>query len=171
MARLGLPYLTEGMWNAVLIIAIVSSACVGGVLFAFSAFVMPALGHTPPAEAIRAMQSINVFAQRAPFGIVILVSAAASIALAARQISDWQGLGSVLVLVGAGVYLVVGFGLSGAVNIPLNNGLAIAVPTAADAASIWQAYTHPWEVANHLRAASGLVAAAAFSASAILRSA
>ena len=63
-----------------------------------------------------------------------------------------------LILAGTGVYLLVGFGLSGVVNIPLNNGLAVAVLSAADAASIWQPYEQPWEIATHFRTAAGLFA-------------
>jgi uncharacterized membrane protein len=34
----------------------------GGVFFAFSAFVMPALARLPPPQGIAAMKSVNVFA-------------------------------------------------------------------------------------------------------------
>lgn len=37
------------------VIAALASALMGGVFFAFSSFVMPALGRIPPAEGIRAM--------------------------------------------------------------------------------------------------------------------
>ncbi len=159
------------MWTLVFVIATVGTACVAGVLFAFSSFVMPALGQVPAAEAIRAMQSINVFAQRAPFGLVILAAALAAIALSIRHLSAWQGTASVLVLVGTALYLVIGFGVSGAINIPLNNSLALATPSAADAAAVWRAYTQPWELANHVRTAAGLLASAAFALSALVKSA
>ncbi len=40
--------------------AALGSALVGGVFFAFSSFVMKALGRVPSSEGIAAMQSINV---------------------------------------------------------------------------------------------------------------
>ncbi len=42
------------------ITALLGSALVGGVFFAFSSFVMNALARVPSAEGIAAMQSINV---------------------------------------------------------------------------------------------------------------
>ncbi len=41
-------------------IALLGSALVGGVFFAFSSFVMKALARVPSSEGIGAMQSINV---------------------------------------------------------------------------------------------------------------
>ena len=41
-------------------IALLGSALVGGVFFAFSSFVMKALARMPSSEGIAAMQSINV---------------------------------------------------------------------------------------------------------------
>jgi hypothetical protein len=41
-------------------LAALGSALIGGLFFAFSAFVMRALGRLPPAGGIAAMQSINV---------------------------------------------------------------------------------------------------------------
>ena len=158
------------MWTPVLVVATVGTACVGGVLFAFSSFVMPALGQIAPAEAIRAMQSINVFAERAPLGLAIALPALAAIALSIKQFVDWQGTESVLVLVGTGIYLVVAIGVTGAINVPLNNGLAIAAP-GTDAAATWQAYAQPWVLANHLRTAGALLASAAFAVSAAVRAA
>ncbi len=40
--------------------ALLASALVGGVFFAFSSFIMKALARVPSAEGIAAMQSINV---------------------------------------------------------------------------------------------------------------
>jgi len=40
--------------------ALLGSALVGGIFFAFSSFVMKALARVPSAEGIAAMQSINV---------------------------------------------------------------------------------------------------------------
>ena len=42
------------------IIALLGSALVGGVFFAFSSFVMKALARVPSSQGIAAMQSINV---------------------------------------------------------------------------------------------------------------
>ena len=41
-------------------VAALGCALMGGVFFAFSSFVMPALGNVPTSEGIRAMQRINI---------------------------------------------------------------------------------------------------------------
>lgn len=156
------------MWSSVLVVATVGTACVGGVVYAFSAFVMPALSKLAPSDAIRAMQSINVFAERAPLGLAILVPAVAVIALSIKQAVDWHGTESVLILVGSALYLVVGLGVTAAVNVPLNNRLALAAPTVADAAATWQAFAQPWVAANHLRSAGALLASAVFAVSGLI---
>ncbi len=46
--------------TAVIVASTVASALVGGVFFAFSAFVMRALTDLPPAQGILAMQRVNV---------------------------------------------------------------------------------------------------------------
>ena len=70
-------------------VAAVGSGVMGGVLFAFSSFVMPALNRIPAREAVLAMQSIN---ERAPAGLGLplvgtaLVSGALAVhAIAARD--------------------------------------------------------------------------------------
>jgi uncharacterized membrane protein len=154
------------MWIPALVVATVGTACVGGAVFAFSTFVMPALDRLPAADAIRAMQSINVMAERAPFGLTILAPLVAAVALSVGAIGDWTP-GSPWVLAGTALYLVVGLGVTGAVNVPLNNRLART--TATDAAT-WAAFARPWVRANHARSAGALLASAAFAIAAVVSS-
>lgn len=151
------------MFAAALLIAAVVTACVGGAVFAFSLFVMPALNRLSPAESIRAMQSINLRAERPPIGLAILAPFFASVGLAIAAIAAW-GATSPWVLAGAALYVVVGLGVTGAVNVPLNNRLArvdLTQPSALDAAT-WAAFARPWVRANHVRSAGALLASAAF---------
>ena len=64
-----------------MIVAAVGAGCNGGVLFAFSAFVMPALQRLPTAQGVAAMQSINVTAVRPPFMLVFGGTALVCLAL------------------------------------------------------------------------------------------
>jgi uncharacterized membrane protein len=41
-------------------IAAIGSGIVGGIFYAFSSFVMPALGRLPPEQGVAAMNSISV---------------------------------------------------------------------------------------------------------------
>jgi len=49
----------SGLANAVTVTTAVAAALVGGILFAFSTFVMRALARQPPAAGIAAMQAVN----------------------------------------------------------------------------------------------------------------
>jgi uncharacterized membrane protein len=140
----------------------VGSACVAGVLFGFSTFIMPALSRVPAQEAVRAMQSINLLAERAPFGLAILAPTVASIALSVSALGAWHGAESLLIVVGTVLYVGVGIGVSVAVNIPLNRRLARVNPGPDTAEHTWRAFVRPWARANHVRTVAGLLAATAF---------
>ena len=69
------------MDGALLVLAVVTAVgcgLVGGVFFAFSSFVMPALKRLPPADGIAAMQSINVTAVTPLFMAALFGTAAAA---------------------------------------------------------------------------------------------
>ena len=54
------PTVNERLIGTAALVAAVGTGIVGGVLFAFSTFVMRALDDLDPPEAIRTMQAINV---------------------------------------------------------------------------------------------------------------
>jgi uncharacterized membrane protein len=139
----------------------VGAACNGGVLFAFSAFVMPALQRLPTAQGVAAMQSINVTAVRAPFMLVFGGTALVCLALivvALRALDErcvpWLVGGAVLYLVGV-------VGLTIAFHVPRNESLAALGPDAPRTAAAWATYLSEWTGANHVRAAAGLLSAGA----------
>ncbi len=81
---------------------------VAGVFFAFSTFVMQALGQQPPAQGIATMQAINITVINPWFMGVLFGTAAACVGLAIAAVIDlqhpsarWLLLGSLLYLVGA----------------------------------------------------------------------
>ena len=79
----------ELLKERVLIVAIFAAlgcGVMGGLLFAFSNFVMTALSHQPPASGIRTMQAINVYILNPLFFIVFFGTAAASFVLAMATI-------------------------------------------------------------------------------------
>jgi len=146
------------MFTVALLIAAVGTACVGGAVVAFSLFVMPALNRLAPAESIRAMQSINLRAERPPFGLAILAPFFASVGLAIAALVNWSAA-SPWVLAGAALYILVGLGVTAVVNVPLNNRLA---RTSGLDAATWAAFERPWVRANHVRSVGALLASAAF---------
>ena len=128
----------------------------GGIFFAFSSFVMPALHRLGPERATAAMNAINVTAVRAPFMVVLFGTAALTVA---TGISGIRNRDAVLIA-GSAVFLVGVIGVTIGYHVPLNDALAKGSTT-------WQDYAPGWTALNHVRAASGIAAAALIGASAL----
>src|SRR6266853_1962818 len=77
-----------------------------GILFAFSVFVMKALGRLPPAQGIAAMQSINVAIINPWFLAVFLGTSVACVFLAISSVLMWHRPRTAWLLAGALLYLV-----------------------------------------------------------------
>ena len=86
--------------------AAVGCGLMGGVWFAFSGFVMSALGRLEPGEGIRAMQEINRRAPGPPLMLALFGTAAACAALAVRALTAWDAHESPWLLVAAALYLL-----------------------------------------------------------------
>jgi uncharacterized membrane protein len=131
---------------------------VGGVCFAFSAFVEPALDRLTPAQSIAAMQSINKLAVTPVFMLAFLGTAIVCAGLAIHAIASGPRGPAALLLAGSAVFLLGVIVVSFAANIPLNDTLDTVDPHAADAAGRWSDYYASWMPWNHVRAAAGLTA-------------
>ncbi len=68
------------------IFAALGCGLMGGLLFAFSNFVMTALSHQPPASGVRTMQAIKVYILNPLFFILFFGTAVASFVLAVATI-------------------------------------------------------------------------------------
>ncbi len=134
----------------------IASAAAGGVFFAFSTFVMPALRRLPAAQGIAAMQSINVTAVLPPLMLLMFGTALACVALIVAAVVDW----SPWLLAGAAVYLVGEIVVTMTYNVPRNNELAAMDPASEDAAARWPAWVSEWTAGNHVRTVAGVAAAA-----------
>ena len=134
----------------------IASAAAGGVFFAFSTFVMPALRRLPAAQGIAAMQSINVTAVLPPLMLLMFGTALACVALIVVAVVDW----SPWLLAGAAVYLVGEIVVTIAYNVPRNNELAAMDPASEDDAARWPAWEREWTAGNHVRTVAGVAAAA-----------
>jgi uncharacterized membrane protein len=135
-----------------------------GVFFAFSSFVMSGLDRLPAGEAIAAMQSINVTAVRPLFMTALFGTAAACIPLIVIGFRHRQERVGVLLLIGAGLYLLGTIGLTMGYHVPRNDALALLDPKRPDSAAAWHDYVVAWTRANHVRSVAALGAAAAFTA-------
>lgn len=149
-------------------ITAIATAAMGGVFFAFSSFVIGALGRMPPAQGMAAMQSINIVAVTPAFMTLFLGTAFACLVLAVDAAIYWQGAGSAYQLAGAFCYLAGAFVVTIAANVPLNNALAAADPQSPDGARLWARYLRVWTAWNHLRTVAGLAAGACLAQAAAL---
>ncbi|MEK8225104.1 anthrone oxygenase family protein [Oerskovia sp. M15] len=175
-----------GVLGWALVAAVVGSALTGGVLFAFSTFVMAGLRSVAPEVGAAAMASINRHATKAPFGSLLLVTTGLVAVLGVVAATRLDAAGMPLVLAGAVVYLVGGIGVTAAANVPLNDRLEAADVAAAAEASrsgevsssaggsggvrvrpsptaerdqVWAAFLGRWVAWNHVRTLACVVAA------------
>lgn len=147
--------------QTVAVSAAIGSAAMGGVFFAFSGFVMPALARLSSSDGIRAMQSINITAVRPPLMLGLFGTAALCVPLAVRGIQQWGTPRATLLVIGSGLYLVGAIGVTIGFNVPLNDALAVVDPTSAGAADTWTDYVSRWTMGNSVRAAAAIAGAAA----------
>lgn len=142
-----------------------ASGLMAGVFFAFSTFVMKALGRIPAAEGISAMQSINVVVERSGFLVVFLGTALACLVLAVASFWRFNSPAGWLVLAGATTYLLGSLLVTMICNVPMNNTLATMSAAEPTAAAYWATYLRDWTFWNHVRTlacllSSGLLTAA-----------
>jgi uncharacterized membrane protein len=133
---------------------------IGGVFFAFSAFVMKALARLSPAHGIAAMQSFNIVVINPLFFAVFFGTAAGCVFLAISSLARWQRPGAVYLLIGSLLYLVGTILVTMLFNVPRNNALAAVDPTSSDGARLWIDYVVSWTAWNHVRTIAALAAAA-----------
>jgi uncharacterized membrane protein len=154
--------MSDGLRFALTLAAALGSGLIAGVFFAFSTFVMTALGRLSPAQGIAAMQSINVAVINPVFLGTLFGTGVVCVVLAAVALMGWQDPGAAWLLAGSLLYVVGDVVVTMAFNVPLNNALAAADPASADGAALWARYLKGWTAWNHVRTAAGLVATAAF---------
>lgn len=148
---------------------VLGAGIVGGTFFAFSAFVMPALERLSDADGIKAMQSINVTAERPAFMIAFMGTTLLSAYLGVRGVLDWGDRRAALTVAGSALFLVGSFLLTVAHNVPLNDTLAKVHPNGAGAAAHWRHFLSGWNWANHVRGVASIAAAAAFAGALLSR--
>ena len=138
----------------------VACGLVGGVFFAFSAFVMAALARLPAPQGIAAMQSINVAVINPVFMAAFLGPAVSCLALAALALARWTPA-STWIIAGSLLYLAGTVLVTMLCNVPRNDALAAVAPESADGARVWEGYLASWTAWNHVRTVAALAAAAA----------
>ncbi|MBZ9675562.1 DUF1772 domain-containing protein [Mesorhizobium sp. ES1-1] len=143
-------------------VAALGAGVVGGVFFAFSNFVMPALARLPAAGGIAAMNSINITVITPTFMTALFGTGLICLVLIAGAILGWGQPGSFWLLAGALIYLVGNPIVTMVFNVPLNDALAAVDPASSDGAAAWAGYLSSWVMWNHVRAVTAIVALGCF---------
>ena len=139
--------------------ALLGSALVGGVFFAFSSFVMKALAKVSTSEGIAAMQSINVVVINPSFLGAFMGTAVLSLAATGLALTRWGHPSASFFLGGAIFYLVGTFLITILGNVPLNDQLAAVSVSDPVAVEVWEHYLARWTMWNHVRTAAAMMAA------------
>ena len=150
------------MLDFVILVSAVGSGLIAGAFFAFSTFVMRALGELPPSQAIPAMQSINIVVINPWFMTTFLGTAGLCLFVAIASIVGWHDRGAGCLLAGAVLYVGGTFLVTMVFNVPRNDALAKLAPTSAEAARLWAAYLSTWTAWNHVRTIAALAAMVSF---------
>jgi uncharacterized membrane protein len=141
------------------ILALIGSALIGGIFFAFSSFIMKALARLPSSEGMAAMQSINVVVLNPVFLGVFMGTTVISLLVSILAIRGWEMPAAPYYLAGALFYFVGTFLVTGMGNVPLNNQLAAVTANDPAASDIWQHYLDRWTRLNTIRTVCATVAA------------
>jgi uncharacterized membrane protein len=152
----------EHLLEVAMLLSALGCGLVGGVFFAFSAFVMKALDQLPPAHGIAAMQSINAVVVNPWFLTPFVGTAAACLVMASAALVGWQDPRASYWLAGSVLYLSGAFLVTGLFNVPRNRALAVVAPSSPEAARLWVAYVSTWTAWNHVRTVAALAAGAYF---------
>jgi len=151
-------FLTSGLlWFSAL-----GCGLLAGLYFAFSTFIMTALGRIDQAAGIAAMNAINVEIVRSLFMPLFLATTLSSAALAGLAIVRWSEAGAIAMLVGGVLYVIGMFVVTAVFNVPLNDALAAVDPNSGAAATLWTRYLSGWTFWNHVRTIASTAACALF---------
>lgn len=150
-------------------VCVLGCALIAGLYFAFSTFIMTALGRIPAPAGIAAMQAINAVIQRSLFMPLFFGTTLASLAVAALALWRWADTGSAMMLVGGLVYFAGMFLCTVIFNVPLNNRLDAADPHSDAAQETWARYLRVWTRWNHVRTLASSLAAGLFVLALVLR--
>jgi uncharacterized membrane protein len=148
--------------TALLWFSAIGCGMMAGLYFAFSTFIMTALGRIPQAHGISAMQSINTTILQSLFTPLFWGTTLAALVLAGFALFRLGEIAAVPMLAAGLLYVVGMFVCTIVFNVPLNNALDAVDPASAEGATVWARYLKDWTFWNHLRTAASAAASALF---------
>jgi uncharacterized membrane protein len=153
---------TDGIFYVLVLLAILGTACMAGMFYAFSVFVMKGLDRLPSPTGIAAMQSINAAVGNPVFGLGFVGTALLCLVLAVSSLFMLGEDGAPLVLAASVLYLAGGLVLTVRYHIPRNNRLMKVDPTGVGSEDWWRQYVAEWTTWNHVRTIASLAATGLF---------
>lgn len=142
------------------VVAVVGAGLMAGLFLTASVAIMPGLRRRPAPTGIAAMQSINSAILNPVF--LTVFGGTALVCLLLVVVGPFSGRTGVAWLVAGGVlYLLGGPVLTAAVNVPMNNALAVVDPDSTEGGQVWADYAVRWTAWNHARTAACTAAVAA----------
>jgi uncharacterized membrane protein len=134
----------------------IGSGLIAGLFFAFSTFIMTALGRIDARAGIAAMNAINTVILRSLFMPVFMGTTLFAVVLIVLAMLTPAQPGA-FEIAAAGVIYVVGMFICTMVfNVPRNNALLAADPANGD--GVWTRYLKEWTFWNHVRTIASIVA-------------
>ncbi|MDJ0653347.1 MAG: DUF1772 domain-containing protein [Xanthomonadales bacterium] len=144
------------------VLALLGSALIAGVFFAFSNFIMQALARLPAPAGIAAMQAINVTVLNPLFLGTFMGTAAISALIVVLVVLNLSTPGAYWYLAGAVLYIAGTFMVTVGGNVPLNNKLADVPADQQEAVPVWEHYLRRWTMFNTVRTVAATAAVLAF---------
>jgi len=148
--------------SALLWFSAIGCGLIAGLYFAFSTFIMTALGRIDQAPGIAAMNAINVDILRCVFLPLFLLTTLTSAGLLLAGGLDWRAPGSLAMIAGGLLYVIGMVIVTMVFNVPLNDALAAVDGDGPEAAAVWRRYLSDWTMWNHVRTVASTLATALF---------
>jgi uncharacterized membrane protein len=148
----------SALTSVVAVLVLLGAALMAGVFFAFSSFIMKALGRLPAAQGIGAMQAINVVVLNPVFLGVFMGTALLALAIIVLGLLQWGHPAAAFYLGAGASYLGGTFLVTVSRNVPLNDRLAACPAGSPDSGAEWQSYLRHWTRWNHLRSVAAFAA-------------
>ena len=152
----------DQLFILLIILCALGSGAIGGVFFAFSNFVMPALARLAPAEGIHAMQAINVTVLNRLFLGTFMGTGLLSLAAIILALLTWNDVSSLCAVLAGATYVLGSILVTMRGNVPLNNALMRVAQVDALGEATWRSYLTDWTRWNTVRTIACFVAMVLF---------
>lgn len=141
------------------IISVVFTGAIFGFFYAWICSTMWGLDNGDPRIAIAAMQAMNASVRNIVFAPAFFGTGPVLIVTALIKFKAGERFSGICFALAGAVYLIFAMGLTMAINVPMNEALAlVSIPEDINAARLlWQDYSQPWQMWNVTRTiASGI---------------